>query len=119
MKKFRGIVFLTFVLGIAIWLLSLLRCEILTFIHKDDFKNAYISNNMLGDMEQFHVLSYKNGYARVYYIGKGKSSGDVLTFKKENGKWLEIEWETVWSGCGGSASGVVWPYWWHFVYGGI
>ena len=29
-------------------------------------------------------------------------------------------WEkTVWSAVGGSASGVVWPYWWHFIYGGF
>lgn len=119
MKKLKVISLTAIGVFAVIWLSSLLRCAVLTHIYKNDFKYAHTANTMLGETEQFHVLSCKGGYAEVYYIGKGKSSGDLLAFKKINGKWSEVSWDTVWSGSGGSASGVVWPYWWHFIYGGL
>ncbi len=80
---------------------------------------------MLGDMEYFKVLSYNFhrtwGVAQVYYVGEGHSGGDVLTlqYNYEKNLWEEISWRTIWSGVGGSASEVIWPYWWHFIYGGL
>ncbi len=105
------------------WVLALINCEILTAQHYDEFKDAYKQNNMLIDMDYFKVLScnlYKSDIAQVYYIGKGNSCADVLTFQynAENGLWEEITWNTIWSK-GGSASEVIWPYWWHFIYGGF
>ncbi len=106
------------------WSSALIKCELLTIAHYDEFKDAYKENTMLGDMEYFKVLSYKpykSSVAQVYYVGKDNSGGDVLTFtyNHETDKWDEISWATIWSGIGGSASEVIWPYLWHFIYGGL
>lgn len=103
-----------------IWLISSLRCEILTIIHGKEFPDdLYSENTMLGDTKYIKILDYSSDFARIYRVGENYSGGDILTFTKEKGKWKYNDWETVWSGRGGSASGVIWPYWWHFVYGGI
>ncbi len=104
---------------ILIWLASLLKCEILTWIYHDDFEYAYTNNTMLGDMEYFKVLKCDGENAEVYYVGKDMTGGNVLTFEKQDGSWVETRWDTIWSGTGGSASDVIYPYWWHFIYGGL
>ena len=102
----------------VIWLSSLIKCEVLTEKYYDDFELAYTQNSMLGDMEYFKVLSCDGVTAEVYYVGKDMSGADVLTFQYTDGQWSQTAWETVWSSTG-SASEVIFPYWWHFIYGGI
>lgn len=103
---------------------SLIKCEVLTHKHYDEFKEAYKQNTMLGDMEYFKVLSYSPyrtyDFAQVYYVSKGKVAGDVLTFQYsyDTDLWEVISWSTIWSTTG-SASEVIYPYWWHFIYGGF
>ena len=103
---------------------SLIKCEVLTHKHYDEFKDAYKQNTMLGDMEYFKVLSYSPyrtyDFAQVYYVSKGNTAGNVLTFKYnyDADLWEEISWSTIWSTTG-SASEVIYPYWWHFIYGGF
>ena len=115
-----------FVLGfvvclICVWGSSLIKCELLTHKHYDEFKDAYKQNTMLGDMEYFKVLScspYRTyDFAQVYYVSKGNTAGNVLTFKfnYDTDSWEEISWSTIWS-VDGSASEVIYPYWWHFIY---
>ena len=93
--------------------------------HYDEFKDAYKQNTMLGEMDYFKVLSYAPhkapNFAQVYYAGKGKTVGVVLTFQYnyKTTVWEEISYSTIWSGVGVSASEVIWPYWWHFIYGGL
>ena len=41
-----------------------------------------------------------------------------IYFSANNGVWQEISWKTIWS-TSGSASEVIYPYWWHFIYGGL
>ncbi len=118
-----------FVLGIMVclifvWVGSLINCEVLTHKHYDEFKDAYKQNTMLSDMEYFKVLSYSpyrtHSFAQVYYVSKGNTAGNVLTFKfnYDTDLWEEISWSTIWSTTG-SASEVIYPYWWHFIYGGF
>lgn len=103
----------------ACWCAALIRCEVLTYRHYDEFKEAYKQNTMLPDtMAAFKVLDYSDASARVYYLGEGHSGGDILEFEFKDGAWQESRWTTVWSSSG-SASGVVWPYWWHCIYGGF
>ena len=73
---------------------------------------------MLGEMQYFKVLSCDGKIADVYYAGKEMTDANILTFEHNNGNWIETEWVTVWS-TSGSASNVVYPYWWHFIYGGF
>ena len=103
---------------IVIWISALIKNEILTQKYYDDFVQAYTQNTMLGEMEYFKVLRCDGNTAEVYYVGKDMSGADVLTFKKQDGMWQEIAWETIWS-ASGSGSEVIYPYWWHFIYGGF
>ena len=89
-----------------------------TLMYYDDFENAWMQNTMLGAMGDFKVLNCDGETAEVYYIAKDHYSGDVLRFEMQEGKWIETGWSTVWSDTG-SASDVIWPYWWHFIYGGF
>lgn len=98
--------------------IALIKCEILTNKYFTDFEVAYRENAMLGEMETFKVLSCDGKTAEVYYIESGKTMAHILSFEKGNGGWKETAWRCVWSTTG-SASEVVWPYWWHFIYGGL
>lgn len=121
MKKHRKIIWI--LLGcLAVFVLiqsiALIRCEILTNTYYEDFELAYKDNSMLGEMDSFKVLECDGETAQVYYIEAGKARAHVLTFENISGTWQEAQWQTVWSTTG-SASEVIWPYWWHFIYGGI
>lgn len=117
MKKFKKLI-----IGLSpvlIFLLisgfSLIKCEILTLLHGNEFDEVYKVDTMLGDMEYLKVLDYSENQARVYYVSSNYSGGDILTFIKENGGWKYESWNTIWSRAG-NADDVIWPYWWHFFY---
>ncbi len=113
-KLFLCVVLLFFL----VWGSALIKCEILTTRHIAELEGAYQSNTMLGAPESVHVLSYDGERAEVYYIEEGKTVAHVLKFEKTDDGWAETAWNTVWSEAG-SASNVIWPYWWHFRYGGF
>ena len=125
MKKYIKLAAIIIILSPIIYFLmnwgsALLKCEVLSIMHGSEFAEIYKENTMIGEIDYLKVLKYSDTYAEVYYIGKRKSGGDVVSFVKENNEWKFNEWErTVWSGVGGSASEVIWPYWWHFIYGGF
>ena len=120
LKKFFLLLLIVFLFN---WIGDLVMGEIMTNQCYDEFKDAYKQINMFGDMEYFRVLEYRpyrSEMAQVYYVGKGHSVGTVFTFRYniEKRQWDVVSWSTVWSDSG-SASEVIWPYWWHFIYGGI
>lgn len=119
MKSIKKIFIYLIVIIFTVWIISLGKCEILTHLHGHEFSEIYHENTMLGAIEYLRVLKYSSNFAKVYYVGKDHCGGDILTFVRENKKWKCSNWETVWSGRGGSASEVIWPYLWHFIYGGI
>ena len=104
---------------LIVWGASLLKCEILTSIHGHEFEEIYRENTMIGDIEYLKILDYSETSARVYYVTADYGSGNILVFSKVNSEWTYSSWETtVWSSMG-SASDVIWPYWWHFIFGGF
>ena len=115
MKKILYIILAVFLL---LWIASLVKCEVLTNEYYNDFEYAYIDGTMIGDIGYFKVLSCDDQTAEVYYVGKGMTDANVLSFENNNGVWQEISWKTIWS-TSGSASEVIYPYWWHFIYGGL
>ena len=115
MKK---LICVTLAVFLVVWGAALIRCWGLTRMYYDDFENAWMQNTMLGAMGDFKVLDCDGKTAEVYYIAKDHCSGDVLRFEMQEGKWIETGWSTIWSDTG-SASDVIWPYWWHFIYGGF
>ena len=119
MKKIIKIIFACIITGfLIIWLGTLLKCEVLTWLHYDDFAEGYKETNMLGDMEYFKVIECTDDYARVYYVDKNMMGANEIRFCKRDGQWVYDSWETIWSKTG-SASEVIWPFWWHFIYGGF
>ena len=117
-KAILIIVDVAIIVPAVFWVSALIKCEILTKKYYDDFKQAYTQNTMLGEMEYFKVLCCDDNTAEVYYVSKGMTDVNVLTFKKQDDTWQEISWKTIWS-TSGSASEVIYPYWWHFIYGGL
>ena len=112
------IVIAVIMLPVVFWGVSLIKCEILTQKYFDVFDQAYKQNTMLGEMEYFKVLSCNENTAEIYYVSKDMTGGNLLTFQNSNGIWQEISWKAIWS-TSGSASEVIYPYWWHFIYGGF
>lgn len=104
---------------LLVWGASLGKCEILTLMHGDEFSELYKSNTMIGEPKYLKVLEYSDSYAEVYYVGEGNSMANILSFVRNGEQWEYDKWiDCVWSKTG-SASEVIWPYWWHFIYGGI
>ena len=121
MKQRKGTLWILLVCLAVIVLvqsIALVKCELLTSQYYADFEDAYRDNPMLGEMESFKVLNCDGQTAEVYYIESGKTGAHVLSFEKTDGCWAETGWRCIWSTTG-SASEVIWPYWWHFIYGGL
>ena len=74
---------------------------------------------MLRPPEYIKVLTYRKDAAKIYYVEEKMAGGHVLLLEKNDGVWTLNEWNTIWSGVGGSASGVIFPYIWHIIYGGL
>lgn len=108
---FLLIIILSLILIFTImWGCDFARCEYLTSKYGYQFEELYKENTMITDTEELKVIDYSDNFARVYYVSKGKTDGNILTFKKDNDKWKYFSWEeTVWSSSG-SADGFVWPY---------
>ena len=117
-KRITTIIVIAVLIPVFIWIASLIKCEVLTKQYYDDFALAYTGNTMLGPMEYFKVLSCNDETAQVYYVSENMTGAHILTFEKRDNAWVEIKWETIWS-TRGSASEVIYPYWWHFSYGGF
>lgn len=101
------------------WGSALIRCEVLTIMHGSEFGEIYKEKTMIGELDYLKVLNYSDEYAEVYYVSKHRAGGNIVSFIKEKNEWKFNKWEqTVWSSTG-SASDVIWPYWWHFIYGGF
>lgn len=111
MKKVLKIALLLIVLvPLLFWAASIVKCEILTFQYGEQFEEIYKENTMMGEIDYLKILNYSDSSARVYYVSKNRSGGDILIFAKKNGQWFYDRWETtVWSKMG-SADGFVWPY---------
>ena len=118
MKRILLILIAVILVATVIWASSLIKCEVLTHKYFVEFENAYSQNTMLGEMEYFKVLSCDGKTAEVYYVSTGMTDANVLSFKNIDGTWVVTSWDTIWSDSG-SASEVIYPYWWHFIYGGL
>ena len=86
------------------------KVEFLTATHGDEFAAGYLQTGMIDEIEYLKVMAYSPHKAKVYYVAKDKTSGNVIKFTKDEiSGWKLAEWETVWSTTG-SADGFIWPY---------
>ncbi len=111
MKKLLKIFTISvFVIFLLIWGISILKCEILTYRYGSQFSIIYQENTMIGEIDYLKVLNYSDSTARVYYVSKNRTGGDILIFSRLSNEWRYEKWErTVWSKSG-SADGFIWPY---------
>lgn len=122
-RKTLKIIFLTtFVTFMVIWIFTLLKCEFLTALYGEEF--YFISENeeySYGEIDYLKVMKYNDKYAKVYFIYNGYNGNDiafVVDFNKKDGQWAHSYPHTIWA-TKGSASEVIFPYFWHFIYGGL
>ena len=75
-----------------------------------------MKENKLVDLSKQFAVDIVNLCTEI----KENRKGNVLTFKfnHDTDLWEELFWSTIWS-TNGSASEVIYPYWWHFIYGGF
>lgn len=108
MKKRACCVFLALILVIfAVWGIALIKCEILTHMHADEFQDGWEQTNMLSEPEYCKVLRYSEDSASVYYVDE--EGGTTLAFVKQEDKWVLSEWLACWSKMG-NADDIIWPY---------
>jgi hypothetical protein len=82
-----------------IWIGSIIKCEILTYSHGDEFTNGYKTTNMIDSVDGLKVLVYSSSDAKVLYYTYDKEAGgiglanlDYISFTKEDGKWEFSNW---------------------------
>ena len=108
-----------FLLLLLVWVFCLACCEVMTLFFCDGLMQMEDRPTMLTEPEYVKVLKYGRNSAKLYYVEEDMAGGHVLYLAKYDGMWTAVEWHTIWSGTGGSASDIVFPYIWHFVYGGL
>jgi hypothetical protein len=115
-RVIKSIVILGITIFLLIWGYALLRCEILTHLHWQEFYGYDVLNRITDTLGTVKVLEYSDTKAKVYYIDS--RGGIIIEFAKKGEQWGFSGWDVIWSDSG-SASDVIWPYWWHFIYGGF
>lgn len=110
-KAFKIIIITILAFFLVIWAGNIIEIEITTFIHKNEFPPIAYDNSMIGEIKYFKIIKYSKEEAKLYYVCKDRTSGNIVSYKKDDsGKWIYSSWdETVWS-TSGSADGFMWPY---------
>ena len=106
-------------LSVLVWVFCLACCELFTAFWGEELMQMQDCPSILRSPEYIKVLTYRKDAAKVYYVEEEMAGGHVLSLEKNDGVWSLKEWNTIWSGVGGSASDVIFPYVWHFIYGGL
>ncbi len=101
---------------ICVWVGSLIKCEILTHQHYNEFENVCKSDYY--EVNYFKVLEYSPyDFSQVYLVANDSKPGEVLRLKYDfdNDSWYVLDYVSGWSKSG-NADDIVYPYWWHFIY---
>ncbi len=109
MKFFKKFIAVVLAIIFIVWGLPMLKCEYLTARHGHEFLS--IEDARLAT--DFKVLTYKDNFARIYYINFDGTSGYIHNYVKQDGKWIYNEWEDGGWSVYGTADDSVWPYFWH------
>lgn len=121
LKILKRILLSIAVLAVFLQLSALIKCEIITHKHIHEFTNFQVLGQSY-DYKHKKILNYYGRYPTTanIYCWSPDSLGSVMSFvfNRDTEKWEQISEDTIWS-VSGSASEVIWPYWWHFIYGGL
>lgn len=75
MKLIKRLVAIILVVTGLYWGACLVKCEILTKRHGDEFSQLYQDNTMLGPQAYWKVLEYSDTHAAVYFVSEGGLGG--------------------------------------------
>lgn len=109
MKKKKGLIVLVLIICILSIGIPYMNIEIKTYKYGDQFKDRYTDTNMIDGIEYYKVLSYSETKAKVLYVESEHETVNFAWFKKEDGKWVYDNWDTIWSQ-NGSADGWTFPF---------
>ena len=107
MKKKK--VLIIFILCVLVIGIPYMNVEIKTYKYGDQFKDRYTDTNMIESIEYYKGVSYSETKAKVLYVELGHETVNLVWFKKEDGKWMYDNCETIWSQ-NGSADGWTFPF---------
>ena len=107
MKIFARISLILLVATLIFFSASIIRCEIMTVKHLNEFDGLFTDYSSVGWKR---VINYTSEYAEVYAVDK-EYAGYLTYFEKHNGKWKNVSERCVWSEMG-SADDILWPYFW-------
>lgn len=102
-------------LALAVWGVSLLRCELLTDKHLPTLTEAGVIERLesqAGELGEVKVLNYDDDSFELYCVTDKLPRGNKILFEKQGENWVAVEWTVVWS-YDGAAKNYVLPYWWH------
>ena len=90
------------------WPASIIRCEILTARHGEEFAQASAElEQVVKPNDGWKVITYSECYAEVYFYSE--FGGELVAFDLKDGQWVERTWIASWS-ASGSADDIIWPY---------
>ena len=101
------------------WVASLIHAEYLTNMYGNEFYQTVNKECGIENGGYYTVLDYKHlKYGRLYCVIKNQYANYacelIITGSGQNQKIVSND--TIWSNTG-SASEIIWPYWWHYIYG--
>lgn len=106
MKKALLIIISIVSLILIFWTGSIIKCEIITSFHGNEF----LVFGEVNTASKFKIITYKDTFARLYCVNFNGTNGSVHNFIKKDNVWVYNEWErAVWAKFG-TADGIVWPY---------
>lgn len=109
MKKKKVLIILIIIMCMLVIGVPYINVEIKTYKYGDQFKDRYTDTNMIDGIEYYKVFSYSETKAKVLYVELEHETVNFVWFKKEGGKWMYENWDTIWSQYG-SADGWTFPF---------
>jgi len=113
MRKLRYIPSIFIALFVLLWVGSIIKCEILTLMHLDEFNipSSIPEGDIywIGGGGQAKIVEYSNQSAKVYYYYTNDDYFAVaINFTKQDSTWQFGTWKAIWTS--GSADDFLWPY---------
>ena len=75
-----------------------IKAEYLTARHGQEFEGLELKTNMLDEAKYLKVLKYRNGHAKVLYVGDGYRC--LFCFDGYSDEWKCSNWNCIWSSTG-------------------
>ena len=114
--KIKYIILAVLICFICIWVGSIIKCEVLTYLHCDELKT--VLNDKHGKLNSFKVIDYQpHDISQVYYVANDNTMGSLLRLKYDSDKetWYILDYIGGWSKTG-NADDMIYPYLWHCIY---